>query len=119
MRLYIYLGMNIPLKDYNQIIFAIRIIATGWGYNKEKFEDIKYFILRRKGFYRERKSCLMVFDCRNSKFKVMYDPAYEQNLLGHQKAFVWYSDNGGQWQSISPEDKKRFIIEGQRTYIDF
>lgn len=119
MRLYFYLGMNIPLKSYNHIILAMRVLITGYGYDKTKFQTVEDLVKKRRWIYGERKSCLMAFDCRNSKFKVLKNPEYEQNLLGHQKAFVWYSDNGGQWQSISPEDKKRFIIEGQRTYIDF
>ena len=97
----------------------MRLMALGYGYDKEKFEDAERIIRKRKGVYSERRSCLMAFDCRNSQFKMLYDPAYEQELLGQRRAFLWYSDNGGEWRSLSPEDKGNFVIKGQRTYIDF
>lgn len=95
------------------------VMGTGYGYDGEKFEDIRRLIWKRKGFYRERKPCLMAFDCKNSQFKILYDPAHEQELLGQRRAFLWYSDNGGEWHSISPEDNKVFVIQGRHTYIDF
>lgn len=119
MRMYLYLGSNILPKDYAQIILTIRVMATGYGYDKKKFEDVARIIGKRRGFYSERKPCLIAFDCRNSQFKILNDPAHEQDLLGQRKAFLWYSDNGGEWRSISPEDNKDFVIPGRHTYIGF
>ena len=119
MRLYFYLGMNIPAKDYKSITFAMRVMVTGHGYDKEKFKAIEYSIKKRRGYYNERKSCLMVFDCRNSRYKVVNNPEYEQKLLGHRGAFMLISGDNREWQSISPEDRGRLFVVGQRTYVDF
>ena len=119
MRMYFYLGGSILPKDYNQIILAMRIMATGYGYDREKFEDVRRLIWKRKGFYRERRPCLIAFDSKSNQFKLLYDPAYAQELLGQRRAFLWYSDNGGEWYSISPEDSEGFVISGRHTYIDF
>ena len=119
MRMYFYLGINIPTKDYEKIIFAMRVMVTGYGFDKEKFENAANIIRKRKGFYSDRRSCVMAFDCKNSRGKILYEPAYEQKLLGKRKAFLWYSDNEGEWRSISPEDKGNFIVKGQHTYINF
>ena len=119
MRMYFYLGSNIFPQDYNKIILAMRVMITGYGYDREKFEDAERILRKRKGFYSERRPCLMAFDRKNSQFKILYDPAHEQELLGQRRAFLWYSDNGGEWRSISPEDNENFVIKGQRTYIDF
>lgn len=97
----------------------MRVMVTGYGYDKEKFEDAERILQNRKWFYRERKPCLMAFDCKNSQFKVLNNPVHEQRLLGQRRAFLWYSDNEGEWRSISPEDNGDFIIKGQRTYVDF
>lgn len=97
----------------------MRVMITGYGYDKEKFEVVERLIKKRRGFYNERKSCLMVFDCKNSRFKVVNNPEYEQKLLGQRGAFMLLSSDNREWQSISPEDAGRLFIVGQRTYVDF
>lgn len=119
MRMYFYLGSNILLKDYDKIILAMRIMVTGYGYDREKFKDAAFVIRKRKGFYNDRRPCLIAFDSKINRFKILYNPVYEQNLLGQRRAFLWYSDNDGEWRSISPEDSKDFVISGRHTYVGF
>lgn len=119
MRMYFYLGSNILPKDYDKIILAMRVMVTGYGYDREKFKDVAFMIRKRKGFYNDRRPCLIAFDSKTNRLKILYNTAYEQELLGQRRAFLWYSDNGGEWHSISPEDREGFIVSGRHTYIDF
>lgn len=119
MRLYFYLGKFMRSKDYDHAIFAMEVMATMYGYNKEEFTTIKLLFQKRKGIYNERKSSLVVFDCRNSQFRILNGPEYEQKLLGNNRAFMWYSDNDGEWKHISSEGDGKLVIPGKHTYVEF
>lgn len=119
MRLYFYLGKHMRSKDYDHAIFAMEVMATSYGYGREEFKAIKLLFKRRKGFYNEKCSSLIAFDCKTNQFRILNHPEYEQKLLGDNRAFMWYSDNGGEWKSVRTESKQGLIIKGQKTYINF
>lgn len=119
MRIYFFLGKNLTRKDWEHAIFAMEVIATGYGFEKEKFKAVKELLKKRDcGFFQED-ARLIAFDCRNNRVKTLLNPDYEQSLLGNKEAFFWHTEENGKWQCISPAGNEKLFIQGRKTYVDF
>lgn len=119
MRIYFFLGKNLTKEDFNHAIFAMEVIATGHGFDKEKFKATKEMLKRRDNKNFQSVARLIAFDCRNNKVKTLLNPDYEQRLLGNREAFFWHTEEQGKWQCISPAGCEKLFIQGRKTYVDF
>lgn len=119
MRIYFFLGKNLTREDWKHAIFAMEVIATGYGFEKEKFAPIKVFLEHRESELFQNDAKLIAFDCRNGRIKTLLNPDYEQSLLGNREAFFWSPEEKGKWQCISPAGNEELFIEGRKTYVDF
>ena len=119
MRIYFFLGKNLSKEDYNHAIFAMEVIVTGYGFEKEKFNTVKMFLKRRDDKIFKNDAKLIAFDCRYSRVRTVLNPDYEQSLLGNKEAFFWHTEENGKWQCISPAGNEKLFIQGRKTYVDF
>lgn len=119
MRIYFFLGKELPKKDYHHAIFAMEVIATGYGFDKEKFKHIRVILEHREDKLFQNDAKIVAFDCRKDRVRTLLNPDYEQSLLGNKGAFFWTSEEEGKWQCISPAGNEKLFIQGRHTYIDF
>lgn len=119
MRIYFFLGKNLTREDWKHAIFAMEVIATGHGFDKEKFNTVKTFLKNRDDKLFTNDAKLIAFDCSNNRVRTLLNPDYEQSLLGNREAFFWHTEENGKWQCISPAGCEKLFIQGRKTYVDF